>query len=122
MSAMRRHLTTALAAIALVASAGATHAYAQAKPRPRTTSPSPRPARGIEIGGYGMAGTTTFTAAESFDAILGEPSGPIFGGGGRIGLPWGGLFVDVGAWRFRGEGERVFVFNDEVIPLGVAVD
>ena len=30
--------------------------------------------------------------------------------------------MDVGAWRFHGEGERAFVFNDEVIPLGIPVD
>ena len=122
MIAVTRQFTAAVAALALVASAGAAPAFAQAKPRPRTTSPSPRPARGIEIGGYGTIGTTTFTATESFDAILGEPSGPIFGGGARVGLPWGGLFVDVGAWRFRGDGERVFVFGDEVIRLGIPVD
>ena len=69
-----------------------------------------------------MFGRINFTAADSFDAILGEPSGPIFGGGARVGLPWGGLFVDVGAWRFHADGERAFVFNDEVIPLGIPVD
>ncbi|HUQ88033.1 MAG TPA: hypothetical protein VM096_10770 [Vicinamibacterales bacterium] len=115
-----RHLTTTVTAIALIASAGATSAYAQAKPRPRT-SPPPG-SRSIEIGGYGMFGNINFTAAKSFDAILGSPSGPIFGGGARVGLPWGGLFVDVGAWRFHGEGERAFVFDNEVIPLGIPVD
>ena len=69
-----------------------------------------------------MFGRINFTAAESFDAILGEPSGPIFGGGARVGLPLGGLFVDVGAWRFHGEGERVFVFDGEVFALGIPVE
>jgi opacity protein-like surface antigen len=120
MSAMTRHLATAVATIALIAS-WVTQADAQAKPRPRTTPSSP-PSRSIDIGGYGMIGTTTFTASESFDATLGESSGAIFGGGARVGLPFGGLFIDVGAWRFHGEGERVFVFDDEVIPLGIAAD
>ena len=82
-----------------------------------------RPSRSVEIGGYAMFGRISFTAVESFDAILGEPSGPICrrrrarrSSAGR------GLFVDVGAWRFHGEGERAFVFNDEVIPLGIPVD
>jgi hypothetical protein len=118
-ASVMRHLIGTATALVLVASAGATPAYAQAKPRPNASA---RPSRGIDIGGYGMFGNISFTAAESFDAILGEPSGPIFGGGARVGLPWGGLFVDVGAWRFHGEGERVFVFEDEVIPLGIPVD
>jgi hypothetical protein len=69
-----------------------------------------------------MFGNINFTAAESFDAILGAPSGPIFGGGARVGLPWGGLFVDVGAWRFHAEGERAFIFQNEAIGLGIPVD
>ena len=117
-----RRLTSAFTAILLIASAGATSAYAQSKPRPRTTSAAPPPSRSVEIGGYGMFGNISFTAADSFDAILGEPSGPIYGGGARVGLPWGGLFVDVGAWRFQAEGERAFVFGDEVIPLGIPVE
>ena len=122
MNAMTRRFTATVTALALIASAGVTQAYAQAKPRPRTTTPAPRPAGRVEIGGYGMVGSTTFTARESFEAILGEPSGPMFGGGARVGLPWGGLFVDIGAWRFHGEGERVFVFDNEPIPLGIPVD
>ena len=69
-----------------------------------------------------MFGRVNFTAADSFDAILGTSSGPLIGGGARIGLPWHGLFADVGAWRFHAEGERAFVFNDEVIPLGIPVE
>ena len=69
-----------------------------------------------------MFGRINFTAADSFDVILGEPSGTIFGGGARVGLPLGGLFVDVGAWRFRGEGERVFVFEGQEFPLGIPVE
>jgi len=119
---LTRQLTCACAAIALIASAGATSAYAQSKPRPRTARPSTPPPGGVEIGGYAMFGNISFAAADSFDATLGESSGPIFGGGARVGLPWGGLFIDVGAWRFRGEGERAFVFDGEVIPLGIPVD
>jgi hypothetical protein len=33
-----------------------------------------------------------------------------------------GLFFDVGAWRFQRTGERVFVFRDQVIPLGIPVE
>jgi hypothetical protein len=119
---MTRQLRAAVTVLALIASVGATSAFAQSKPRPRSTSASTPPSRSVDIGGYGMFGNISFTAADSFDAILGESSGPIFGGGARIGLPWGGLFVDVGAWRYHAEGERAFVFGDEVIPLGIPVE
>ncbi|HJU41245.1 MAG TPA: hypothetical protein VJ691_00465 [Vicinamibacterales bacterium] len=112
-------------AIAALMWVGATDAFAQAKPRPRTSPPAPQ-SRGIDIGGYAMAGVMNFTAADSFDVIFGRPSGPIFGGGGRIGLPlrtgFGGVFVDVGAWRFHDEGERVFVFNGEAFDLNIPVE
>lgn len=74
------------------------------------------------IEGYAMFGRINFTATESFDAIVGEPSGPILGGGVRIGLGLSGVFFDVGAWRFHAEGERAFIFDDEVIGLGIPVD
>jgi hypothetical protein len=112
-----RQLGVVIAVLAVMVSAGAAPALAQAKPRPRA-----QPSRGIDIGGYAMVGNITFAATESFDAILGRSSGPIVGGGARIGLPWGGLFLDVGAWRFRDSGERVFIFENTVIPLGIPVD
>lgn len=76
----------------------------------------------VSIKGYALFGRINFTAAESFDAIVGEPSGPILGGGVRIGLGLGGVFFDVGLWRFRAEGERALVFDNEVIGLGIPVD
>jgi hypothetical protein len=108
-------------AMALVL-AGAIEASAQTRPRPARPAPPPLPPPTLEIGGYAMLGLMNFTAADSFDVILGSPSGTIFGGGARVGLPFGGLFVDVGAWRFRGEGERAFVFDGQEFPLGIPVE
>ena len=110
---------TALLLVMIVATA--LNAFAQAKPRPRRPPPPPLPPPALEIRGYGMVGQMNFTAADSFEVILGSPSGMIFGGGARVGLPLGGLFVDVGAWRFRGEGERAFVFQGETFELGIPV-
>ena len=73
------------------------------------------------IEGYAMFGRINFSSAESFDAIVGEPSGQIFGGGTRIGVGLGGWFFEVGAWRYRADGERVLVVNDTVYPLGIPV-
>src|SRR5688500_11438439 len=107
---------------ALLVTLFASDAVAQGKPRLRRPLPAPLPPPTLEIGGYAMLGVMNFTAADSFDVILGSPSGTLFGGGARVGLPLGGLFVDVGAWRFRGEGERVFVFEGEEFPLDIPVE
>jgi hypothetical protein len=121
-AAVSRGIAPAFIAVVLLASAGVTPLYAQAKPQPRASTAKPRQPRTVSIGGYGMLGNIRFTATESFDAVLGTSTGFIFGGGARVGLPFGGLFVDVGAWRFQGEGQRVFVFEDEVIPLGIPLE
>ena len=122
MIASIRIATPIAIAVAMLLSAGVPAALAQNKPRPRPAAAAPPRPTGIQIGGYAMFGRINFTASESFDAIVGDPSGSIFGGGARIGLPLGGLFVDVGAWRYHGEGERVFVANDEVFKLGIPVE
>lgn len=109
------NLMLALAVFALAAVADL--AAAQSRPRPR---PAPQ-SRSIQIGGYGMFGLLNFTAVDTFDAVLGKPSGNIYGGGATVGLPLGGLFVDIGAWRFKQVGERVFVGNGEVFHLGIPV-
>ena len=109
-------------AVALLLSAGVPAAFAQAKPRPKPAATAPPRPGGVQISGYAMFGRNNFTASESFEAVVGEPSGSIFGGGARIGVPLGGLFIDVGAWRYRGEGERVFVADDEVFKLGIPVE
>ena len=112
--------TLILAALLVSLFAGA--AFAQAKPRPRRPPPPPLPPPVLEIGGYAMVGLMNFKAADSFDLILGSSSGTIFGGGARLGLPFGGLFVDLGAWRFRGEGERAFVFDGQEFRLDIPVE
>lgn len=114
-----RRCTIAIVATGLWASCGTGAAFAQSKPKPRPAPPQPH---SVQIGGYAMFGNINFTAADSFDAITGSPSGLMFGGGARIGLPIGGLFLDVGAWRYQADGERVFVAdNDEVFKLGIPV-
>lgn len=106
---------------AIVMSGVAGPAFAQAKPKPKP-APARAPSREISIHGYAMVGRITFTADDSFDAVLGDNSGTIVGGGARIGLPYGGLFVDVGAWRFSGDGERVFVSGGEVVALNIPME
>jgi hypothetical protein len=96
----------------------AANAFAQTQPPP---APAPR-SRAIEIGGFAMFGQINFAASESFDAIIGDPAGPLLGGGAHVGLPFGGLFVEVGGWKFNDDGERAFVSNGQVVSLGIPVE
>jgi hypothetical protein len=76
----------------------------------------------IGVRGFGVVGNMTFTAKESFEAVLDRSSGPIFGGGAQLLLPWN-LYVEMGAWRFKQDGERVFIGpNGEVFKLGVPLE
>ena len=72
----------------------------------------------ISVRGFGDVGVTVFSATQSFKAILGKASGPVFGGGIEFGERQ--FFLSLGAQRFRRTGQRVFVFEDEVFPLAVA--
>ena len=81
----------------------------------------PAAADTVEIRGFGLAGNMRFAASQSFDAVLGSAGGPLVGGGAQVALPVG-LFVEVAAWRYTGDGERVFVGpGGEVFPLGLPV-
>ena len=115
-------MTRRLPLIAVLAVIAAAATTVPAAAQTRTRRPAAAPSRSIQIGGYAMAGQFTFAAAESFEAILGTSSGPIVGGGATIGLPFGGLFVDVGAWRFAQSGERALVLDGQVISLGIPLD
>ena len=72
------------------------------------------------IRGFADAGSTTFTASDSFTAVLGSDRGPVFGGGVEVVTPQH-IFVSVRASRFRRTGQRVFLFNAERFNLGVPV-
>jgi opacity protein-like surface antigen len=68
--------------------------------------------------GFGDVGATTFTAEQSFEAVLGSASGKVFGGGVEVVLPFQ-LFANVRASRFRETGQRVFLFEGEQFDLGI---
>jgi hypothetical protein len=87
----------------------------QAAPVPRPALP-PGPA--VELRGFGQAGLIGFAARETFTAIIGQSYGPSFGAGAQVRFR-SGLYVQVSIERFRETGERVFVFEEEVFPLGI---
>jgi hypothetical protein len=91
---------------------------ADAQTRQPARAPAPPPARVLAVRGYGEGGIHWFAAADTFDAVLGSSSGPIFGGG--VEALWNRrLSISFDVSRFQATGERVFVFNDEVFPLGI---
>jgi opacity protein-like surface antigen len=103
----------AIAAVTLLSSSAA---FAQARPAQRRASTSQK--QPLMFRGFADLGSTTFTASDSFKAILGSSSGLVFGGGGEIVLPMN-VFVGVRASRFRGTGDRVFISDGERFDLGI---
>jgi opacity protein-like surface antigen len=99
---------TVLASTVVVLTVGSGPASAQVRPL-------------FTVRGFGDLGSMSFTAHDSFDAILGRSRGPIFGGGVEV-LERHNLFVDFRASRFSESGERVFRFNGEIFQLGIPVD
>ena len=84
---------------------------AQARPTPSAAAPA------FGFRGYAEGAYQWFTAKDSFDAIFETSSGAFYGGGGQVHIRQ--FYVDVGVSRFERTGERVFVFEGEVIRLGI---
>jgi opacity protein-like surface antigen len=86
--------------------------------RPAAPAQAGRPLR-VSVFGYG--GLLNLSATKSFDAILGDTSGPVYGGGGQVSLltgPLRNVFFAVDFSQFEETGERVFVNGDDVFKLG----
>jgi hypothetical protein len=72
----------------------------------------------LQIRPFVTAGTTWFTASQTFKAVLGSGQGQDFGGG--LNLTQGPAYIEIGARRFAKHGERVFVTDGgQVFPLGI---
>jgi hypothetical protein len=86
----------------------------------QTTRPLPLaadpPAFSVRL--FADAGLDRFAAARSFNAIFGQDSGPVFGGGAEVVL-YSNWFVRGAAWRFREKGERAVRLNNETFRLGI---
>ncbi len=72
----------------------------------------------VSLRGFGDVGWTTFAAEQSFTAVLGSDTGRGFGGGVDVVLARH-LFVTLRASRFRGIGQRVFLFDGMRFDLGI---
>jgi hypothetical protein len=86
----------------------------------QSRTPAGRPAAepAVRVRGFGEFGARTFTASQSFEAVLGSKSGVIFGAGADV-LVGRNLFVSFGVTRFQKDGERVVVAGGEAFPVGI---
>jgi opacity protein-like surface antigen len=76
----------------------------------------PAPAFGIR--GFGSFNYMFFAAQDSFEAVFGASSYPMYGGGAEV--IFGGRFFVSGSFEhFQRTGQRVFVSDGEVFELGI---
>lgn len=104
------------------ASAGDAVANAVARTNEETAAqarrrPARRPPR-MRAQGFGLFGWQTFTASQSFSAILGSDRDSYWGGGVRF-IERSGAYMQVDASRFEHTGTRAFVLDGQVFPLGI---
>ena len=84
----------------------------------RTAAPQRRSEPRVGVRGFAQAGYSMLRAQESFEAVLGSARARFYGAGAQIRFA-NGLFAQ-GTWeRFQETGERVFVFEQTVYPLGI---
>lgn len=105
------------AALALSGTGGYSD-VASAQQRP-AAGPAPTPQQML-LRGFADVGATFFSASETFDAVLGSSTGVFLGGGGEVVLPKR-YFFNLRVSRFQKSGERVFVDEGEVFPLGIGM-
>ena len=117
MSGRPTRRTVTVLAVIWIAALVPTIVSAQQRPapaRPATRQP-------LAIRGFGDLGIIRFAAGDAFEATLGSASGVFFGGGVEVVLPqqW---FVGLRLSHFDKSGERVFVQDNEVFPLGIDME
>jgi outer membrane protein W len=61
-------------------------------------------------------------AKQSFEAVTGSSMMPGFGAGLEVQNVWKGLFVRAAISKLSKSGERVFVDEGEIFPLGIPID
>ena len=70
---------------------------------------------------FGDGGIDQLTAARGFNAVFGEDSAPVYGGGVEIvsNAARTGWFVRVGVWRLKEKGERAVRLENQTFRLGI---
>jgi opacity protein-like surface antigen len=93
-----------------------------AMPPAATQKPAPsaaprRPSPSVRV--FAGAGFDRMASAESFEAVTGSATLPAYGGGVQGVDLWRRLFAEFAIEYSTTDGERVFVFDDEVFELGI---
>lgn len=73
----------------------------------------------VSVNGFVDVGRLSFSAKDTFDAIFGESTATNVGFGVEVRFWRDHLFARVGGERSKKEGQRVFVFNNQLFPLGI---
>jgi hypothetical protein len=119
-----RRLASALTVVALLVVPGASAAQQPAgapegaAPLEVQAEPAPRAPTGLRA--FAAFDLNRMAAAESFGAVVGSRDLTGFGAGAEVLRLWSGLFARVGVSRIRADGNRVVVFGDESVSVGVA--
>lgn len=113
-SASAQTATPSAFATSLATAAEAAAQRPPARARRRSTPAYPD---GLELRGIAMVAQNWLAAGSTFQAVLGTSQATELGGG--LSLTQGSYFIDVTARRFAKDGERVFVQNGQVYPLGI---
>lgn len=71
---------------------------------------------------FGWGDWQQMTAKESFDAVAGSSSLSGAGGGAEVHRLWRGVFVRASLSQMKADGERVFVHDGTVFPLGIPME
>lgn len=116
---IRRRAAHWIVCAAMAGYAVADPPIASAQQRPAARS-APAPQQ-TSIRGFGDLGAARFAASDTFDAVLGSSTGLFFGGGAEVVFP-ARYFFSVRLSRFKKSGERVFVDDGEVFPLGIPLE
>jgi len=72
----------------------------------------------LSIRPFVMATEQSFKAIDTFDATFGKTVFPFFGGGVQVVIN-DGAFVEVGASRFRQDGQRAYLSGGKTFKLGI---
>jgi hypothetical protein len=72
----------------------------------------------LSIRPFFLAAEQSFAATQTFDAAFGQHTGPFFGGGAQV-VIGDRLVVEVGASRFKKDGQRAFLSGGTAYRLGI---
>jgi len=88
------------------------------RPPPPTPPPTSDAPPALSIRPFVMGAEQAFAAADTFDAVFGQSRQPFFGGGVQVVLH-DRISIEVGASRFKKDGERAFFNDGQSFQLGL---